>query len=221
MILLVTLAVGVVYGNIRTFGCAAAVARFVCERRPFKGGVSALPSQVVGWADLPHAEASTTLSKCEGPHDVPNVEAENAGVAENALESRMWSCAPCALPDSPLWRSAGGHRGVVRVALSPSERLLAVVPGWEQYLRASNLGPRHGPRAHHLRGRARRRRVRPLLARVRAQRCSPCGDQLRWRGGAARRADRRCRLRLHPGAASRAHPPAPPTSTRYGDGRVR
>ena len=61
------------------------------------------------------------------------------------------SCAPCALPRSLLWQSAGGHRRVVRVALSP-ERLLAVVPCWEQYPRASNLRPRHGPRAHHLRG---------------------------------------------------------------------
>ena len=117
-----------------------------------------LPSQVVGWPGLPQAEASKTLFKCEGPRDVPNVEAEIPGVEENALESRMRSCAPCALPRSLLWQSAGGHRRVVRVALSP-ERLLAVVPCWEQYPRASNLRPRHGPRAHHLRRRARRRRV--------------------------------------------------------------
>ena len=50
---------------------------------------------MVGWPELPQAETSTTLSKCEGPRDVPNVEAENAGVEENALESRMRSCAPC------------------------------------------------------------------------------------------------------------------------------
>ena len=167
-----------------------------------------------GWPELPQAEASTTLSKCEGKRDVPNVEAESAGVEENTLESRMRSCAPCALPDSLLQQFAGGQLGVVRVALSLSERLLAVVPGWEQYLRASNLRPRHRPRAHHLRGRARRLRVRPLLARVQALRCSRSGDQLRWRGGAAPRAARRCRLRLHPGRHFTRASACPGTSTR-------
>ena len=47
--------------------------------------MSALHSWVVGWADLPQAEVSTTLSKCEGPRDEPNVEAEILGVEENAV----------------------------------------------------------------------------------------------------------------------------------------
>ena len=91
--------------------------RGLCERRPNKGGVSALHSQVVGWPELPQAETSTTLSKCEGPRDVPNVQAENAGVEENTLESRMRSDAPCALPDRLFWQFSGAQLGVVRVAL--------------------------------------------------------------------------------------------------------
>ena len=127
--------------------------------------------------------------------------------------------APCALPDNLLWQFAGGHRGVVRVALSPSERILAVVPGWEQYLRASHLRPRRGPSARHLRGRA--RRVRPPLARVRAQRWSRPGDQLRVEGWWSSSSCPKMPL----ASASRRHftraPACPATSTLTGNGRVR
>ena len=117
MILLLTLAVGVVYVATFVLLDVPRQSRGLCERRPFKGGVSALHSLVVGWPELPQAESSTTLSKCEGPRDVPNVEAEIPGVEENALESRMRSNAPCALPDSLLWQlhatCAGVHDGFV------------------------------------------------------------------------------------------------------------
>ena len=40
---------------------------------------------MVDWADLPQVEASTTLSKYEGPRDEPKVEAEILGVEENGV----------------------------------------------------------------------------------------------------------------------------------------
>lgn len=49
---------------------------------------------------------------------------------ENALEVRVRHKVPCALPDSLLWQLEGGQRGVVRLALSPSEtRLAAALAG--------------------------------------------------------------------------------------------
>ena len=86
--------------------------------------MSALHSWLVGWPDLPQADASTTLSKCERPRDLPKVQPKSPGVEENALESRMRSNAPCALPENLAWPFVGGPSVTVKVALSPSERLL-------------------------------------------------------------------------------------------------
>ena len=50
---------------------------------------------------------------------MPNVEAEIPGVEENALESRMRSCAPCALPDVAIcgWTSPCGEGSPVTFEL--------------------------------------------------------------------------------------------------------
>ena len=120
MILLLTLPVGVVCGATLVLWEVPRQSRGLCERRPFKGCVSALR-----WAGPTYSKPRRQpLSKCERPRDLPNVEPENPGVEENALESRMRSNAPCALPDNLVWPFVGGPSGMVKVALSPSERLL-------------------------------------------------------------------------------------------------